>query len=139
MPAKHHCRAGSDIPADAVGKRQKALTEIHLSAIIFVATITTTKGATNMKFVNVRELKNKTSEVLRMAQERDVIVVSRSKPIAIIRHFDEDELEDYVLMNHPDFLARMEKAYQDAKAGKTTDIDAYLASLEAEDETGNAV
>jgi len=92
-----------------------------------------------MKFVNVRELKNKTSEVLRMAQERDVIVISRSKPVAIIRHFDEDELEDYVLMNHPDFLAQMEKAYQDAKAGRTTEIDAYLASLEAEDEAEDAV
>ncbi len=92
-----------------------------------------------MKFVNVRELKNKTSEVLRIAQDRDVIVLSRSKPIAIIRHFDEDELEDYVLMNHPDFLAQMEKSYQDIKAGKTTDIDSYLDSLEAEDETEGSI
>ena len=91
-------------------------------------TIITTKGVANMKFVNVHELKNKTSEVLRMAQERDVIVISRSKPIVIIRNFNEDELEDYVLMNHPEFLAQMEKAYQDVKTGKMTDIDAYLAS-----------
>ena len=54
-----------------------------------------------MKFVNVRELKNKTNE---------------------------DELEDYVLMNHPDFLAQMVKSYQGAKAGRTTNIDAYLGS-----------
>ena len=86
-----------------------------------------------MRFVNVRELKNKTSEVLRMAQENDIVVLSRSKPIAIIRHFNEDELEDYVLMNHPDFLSQMEKAYQDARAGKTTDIDSYIASIESED------
>jgi antitoxin (DNA-binding transcriptional repressor) of toxin-antitoxin stability system len=105
---------------------EKSLTERHFSAILFTATIKATKGATNMRFINVRELKNKTSEVLRMVQERDVIVISRSKPIAIIRHFDEDELEDYVLMNHPDFLAQMERAYQDAKARKTMDIDDYL-------------
>ena len=74
-----------------------------------------------------------------MVQEQDVIVISRSKPIAIIRHFNEDELEDYVLMNHPEFLAQMEEAYQDAKAGKTTDIDTYLASLEAEDEAKDAL
>ncbi|MFQ6041830.1 MAG: type II toxin-antitoxin system Phd/YefM family antitoxin [Candidatus Poribacteria bacterium] len=92
-----------------------------------------------MKFVNVSELKNKTSEVLRIAQELDVIVLSRSKPIAIIRHFNEDEMEDYVLMNHPEFLAQMEKAYQDAEAGKTTNIDEYLASLETEDETEDAI
>lgn len=94
-----------------------------------------------MKFVNVRELKNKTSEVLRIAQEQDIIVLSRSKPIAIIRHFEEDELEDYVLMNHPDFLAQMEKSYQDIKAGRTTEIDSYLDSLgaEAADEKENSV
>ncbi len=92
-----------------------------------------------MKFVNVSFLKNKTSEVLHMVQEQDVIVISRSKPIAIIRHFNEDELEDYVLMNHPEFLAQMEEAYQDAKAGKTMDIDTYLASLEAEDEAKDAL
>jgi antitoxin (DNA-binding transcriptional repressor) of toxin-antitoxin stability system len=93
----------------------------------------TTKGTANMKFINIQELKNKTSEVLRMTQDSDVIVISQSKPIAIIRHFSEDELEDYVLMNHPDFLLQMEKAYQDAKAGKVTDIDTYLDSLKAED------
>ena len=57
----------------------------------------------------------------------------------IIRHFDEDELEDYVLMNHPDFLAQMERSYQDAKAEKTTEIDVYLDSLESEDETEDAI
>ena len=82
-----------------------------------------------MKFVNVSELRNKTSEVLKTAQERDVVAISRNKPIAIIRHFNEDELEDYVLMNHPDFLAKMEKAYQDAQTGKTTDINDYIAAL----------
>ena len=92
-----------------------------------------------MEFVNVSELRNKTSEVLRMAQKQDVIVISRSKPIAIIRHFNEDELEDYVLMNHPEFLTQMEKAYQDVEDGKTTDIDEYLASLETEEEVGDAV
>lgn len=92
----------------------------------------TTKGYINMKFVNIQELKNKTSEVLQMTQDNDVIVISQSKPIAIIRHFNEDELEDYVLMNHPDFLSQMEKAYQDAKAGKVTDIETYLDSLKEE-------
>ena len=87
-----------------------------------------------MKFVNVSELRNKTSEVLKTAQERDVVVISRNKPIAIIRHFNEDELEDYVLMNHPDFLAQMEKAYQDAQTGKTTDINDYIAALAKEEE-----
>jgi len=85
-----------------------------------------------MKFINVSDLRNNTAEVLKTAQERDIIVISRNKPIAIIKHFDEDELEDYVLMNHPDFLAQMEKAYQDSQAGKTIDINDYIMSLDEE-------
>ncbi len=57
----------------------------------------------------------------------------------IIRHFKEDEWEDYVLMNHPDFLAQMEKSYQDVRTGKTTDIDSYISSLKAEDEKENSI
>ena len=86
-----------------------------------------------MKFINVSELRQNTSEVLKLAQKNDVIVVSRSKPIAIIRHFNEDELEDYVLMNHPDFLSQMEKAYQDIQAGKMTDLDDFITSLNEKD------
>ncbi|MDQ1318534.1 MAG: hypothetical protein QG641_1422 [Candidatus Poribacteria bacterium] len=92
-----------------------------------------------MKFVNVQELKNKTSEIIKMSQENDIIVISRSKPVAIIRHFNEDELEDYVLMNHPDFLAQMEKAFQEMEAGKTTDIDEYIASIKLEEESKDAI
>jgi hypothetical protein len=33
-------------------------------------------------------------------------------------------------MNHPNFLSQIEKSYQEAKSGKTTDIEDYLASLE---------
>ncbi len=92
-----------------------------------------------MKFVNVQELKNKTSEIIKMSQENDIIVISRSKPVAIIRHFNEDELEDYVLMNHPDFLAQMEKAFQEMEAEKATDIDEYIASLKVEEESKDAI
>jgi hypothetical protein len=97
------------------------------------------KGVITMKFVNVQELKNKTSEIIKMSQENDIIVISRSKPVAIIRHFNEDELEDYVLMNHPDFLAQMEKAFQEMEAEKATDIDEYIASLKVEEESKDAI
>jgi len=44
-----------------------------------------------MRFVNVRELKSKTSEILRAAAGEDIIVTSRGKPIALVRGFDGSE------------------------------------------------
>ena len=46
-----------------------------------------------MRFVNVRELKSKTSEILRAAAGEDIIVTSRGKPIAIVRGLDGSELQ----------------------------------------------
>jgi prevent-host-death family protein len=44
-----------------------------------------------MRFVNVRELKSKTSEILKAATGEDIIVTSRGKPIAVVRGFDGSE------------------------------------------------
>ena len=47
-----------------------------------------------MKFVSVRELRNRTSQVWRdLAQERDLVVTSHGKPIAIMSATDEDSFE----------------------------------------------
>ena len=47
-----------------------------------------------MKFVSVRELRNRTSQLWRdLAQERDLIVTNHGKPIAIMSATDEDSLE----------------------------------------------
>ncbi len=45
-----------------------------------------------MRFVNVRELKSKTSEILRAAAGEDIVVTNRGKPIAVVRGFDGSEL-----------------------------------------------
>ncbi len=84
-----------------------------------------------MKFVNVRELKNKTSAVLDYTKNgEDVIVTSRGKPRVIIHHLSEDELEDYILLNHPEFKKKLKKAYQEYLAGKTVDIDKLIKKAE---------
>jgi prevent-host-death family protein len=44
-----------------------------------------------MRFVNVRELKSKTSEILKAAAEEEVIVTSRGKPIAVVRSVSASE------------------------------------------------
>ena len=84
-----------------------------------------------MKFVNVRELKNKTSSVLHYTENgNDVVVTSRGKPCAVIHHLSEDEIEDYILLNHPKFKKKLQKAYQEYLAGETVDIDKLIEKTE---------
>ena len=85
-----------------------------------------------MKFVNVRELKNRTSAVLTMVDKgEDVIVTSRGKPRAVIRHLSEEEIEDYILMNHPDFAKKLKKSRREYRVGKTAGIDALIEEMAA--------
>jgi prevent-host-death family protein len=64
-----------------------------------------------MKFANIRELKNKTSEILREAQKGDVIITSRGRPTAVITAITEEDFEDYLLEKSPKF----QKALEDAR------------------------
>lgn len=54
-----------------------------------------------VQFVNVRELKNHVSEVIRRAAKGDVVVTSRGKPKAVLHSVSEGDLEDYLLANSP--------------------------------------
>ncbi|MEA3328450.1 MAG: type II toxin-antitoxin system prevent-host-death family antitoxin [Candidatus Omnitrophota bacterium] len=84
-----------------------------------------------MKFVNVRELKNKTSAVLHYTENNgDVIVTLRGKPCVVIHHISGDELEDYILLNHPEFKKKLKKAYQEYLSGETVDIDKLIEKAE---------
>ncbi len=80
-----------------------------------------------VRFVNVRELKNKTSAVLLSAQGgQHVIVTFRGKPYALIRKFAEEELEDFILANHPEFQEAVRKSRQENLRGETVDLRTYI-------------
>jgi len=84
-----------------------------------------------MKFVNVKELKNKTSSILHYAENGgDVIVTLRGKPYAVVHHLKEDEIEDYILLNHPKFKKKLKDAYKEYLHGKTVDIDQFIKETE---------
>ncbi len=84
-----------------------------------------------MKFVGVRELKNNTSEILHYtATSGYVVVTSRGKPCAIMSHISDNELEDYVLLNHPEIRKRIKKAYKEYLAGKTKNVDKLIKKAE---------
>jgi prevent-host-death family protein len=79
-----------------------------------------------MRFANVRELKNKTSEVLRLAEKEEVVVTSKGKPKAIITGISEEDFEDYLLENNSKFLAALEKAREEYLKLGGGEIDEYL-------------
>ena len=79
-----------------------------------------------MRFANVRELKNKTSEILKLAEKEEIVVTSRGKPTAIIKGVTEEDFEDYLLENNPKFLAALEKVREEYLELGGVSIDQYL-------------
>ena len=66
-----------------------------------------------MEFVNVRELKLHTSQVLKRIGKRGwAIILSRGKPKAALIPLSEDEIEDVVLQS-PTFLKGLREADAD--------------------------
>ena len=77
-----------------------------------------------LRFVNVRQLHNKTSEILAAAKRDDPVVVTRyGKPIAVIHRLKAGELEDFVLLNHPRFKEALDEARADLAEGRMKDLD----------------
>ncbi|MFN3476401.1 MAG: type II toxin-antitoxin system Phd/YefM family antitoxin [Candidatus Methylomirabilales bacterium] len=80
-----------------------------------------------MKFANVRELKNRTSELLKRAGREDVIITSRGKPIALILRIGEEDLEDYMFYSGPRIRREIERRWRRyLKEGKSVPIDELL-------------
>ena len=80
-----------------------------------------------MKFANVRELKNKTSEILRNAEKEAVVITSKGKPRAIITAISEEDFEDYLLESSPQLLQVLEEARQEYAAKGGVTINSYLS------------
>lgn len=80
-----------------------------------------------MKFANVRELKNKTSEILRKAEKEAVVITSKGKPRAIITAISEEDFEDYLLESSPQLLQVLEEARKEYTARGGVSISSYLS------------
>jgi len=82
-----------------------------------------------MKFATVRDLKNRTSEMLRRAARTDVVITSHGRPVAILRGLKEADLEDCVLANDPGLRASYESAERDIRAGRTIPLEQVIREL----------
>ena len=64
-----------------------------------------------MRYAGVKELKQKTMELLKDAQKGDIIITAYGKPAAILHHVSEEDVADYLIENDPEFRAKIEEAY----------------------------
>jgi len=73
-----------------------------------------------MPKVGIRELKNRTSEILRAVREEgaEYIITYQGRPAAILLPIDEEDLEDYVLAHHPRLVELRERARQAIRQGE---------------------
>ena len=86
-----------------------------------------------MFFTGVRELRLNTSEILKKTdQGEQVLITYRGKPRAIIQGITEDDLEDFILLNHPQFKARLEQSLKQALEGQVTNLDELIAQTKEE-------
>jgi prevent-host-death family protein len=79
-----------------------------------------------MKFANVRELKNKTSEILRKAEKEAVIITSKGKPRAIVTAITEDDFEDYLLEKSDALHDMLAEAHAEYRNKGGVSLDDYL-------------
>ena len=85
-----------------------------------------------VQFVNVRELKNRVSAVIRRARKGDVVVTSRGKPTVVLHAIADDELEDYLLTHSPRFLKSVEASYRGYRRKGGMSLETLLAQTERE-------
>jgi prevent-host-death family protein len=84
-------------------------------------------------FVNVKDLHDRTSEILRRAEEgKPIFVTRRGKPVAVIRGLSPEDLEDLVMLYHPSFRNDLEEAFRDLAAGRVVPLDEAIARTNRE-------
>ncbi len=85
-----------------------------------------------VQFVNVRELKNHASRVIRRAKRGDVVVTSRGKPTVVVHAVSGDGLEDYLLAHSPRFLKSLETSYREYRRKGGIALEKVLKEAERE-------
>ena len=73
----------------------------------------------SISFMGVKEIKVQMSAVVRDVAEEDkwIIVTWHGRPRAMLIPFSEEDLEDFILANHPELIARRREARSEIEAG----------------------
>lgn len=64
-----------------------------------------------MRYAGIKELKQKTMDILKEAEKGDIIITAYGKPAAVLHHVTEEDVADYLIENDPEFRSKIEDAY----------------------------
>jgi len=88
-----------------------------------------------MQFVNIKELGRSPSKYVKLANEKDDVIITRNgHPYAMMVKFQEEDLEDFILAKNIDVNSEFYKAKSEFKSGKTTNIHDLLNDLNESDD-----
>lgn len=112
-------------PLLCVRRRRKIL---DFAARRLYAVVTLATMGDVVKFTNVRELKAKTSEMLRTVERGNtVLVTTHGRPTAMLVPVTEDDIEAALLAYSPKLRKKIEEGLKDIRAGRTMLLSDYKA------------
>jgi antitoxin (DNA-binding transcriptional repressor) of toxin-antitoxin stability system len=86
-----------------------------------------------MRYAGVKELKQKTMDLLRESERGDIIITAYGKPAAILHHVTEEDVADYLIENDPEFRSKIEEAYAEYLSLGGIEAGELLRKLEKRD------
>jgi len=86
-----------------------------------------------MRYAGVKELKQKTMDLLRESERGDIIITAYGKPAAILHHVTEEDVADYLIENDPEFRSKIEEAYAEYMRFGGIEAGELLRKLEKRD------
>ena len=83
-----------------------------------------------MKFINIRELSRSPSKYVKLANEKNDIIITRNgHPYALLSKITDEELDDYILAKHYDLDNDFNLAKQEFLSGNTSNVRNLLKEL----------
>lgn len=83
-----------------------------------------------MRYAGVKELKQRTMDLLKEAEKGDIVITAYGKPAAVLHHVGEEDLADYLVENDPEFRSRIEAAYTECLRAGGVEADDLIERLE---------
>jgi antitoxin (DNA-binding transcriptional repressor) of toxin-antitoxin stability system len=80
---------------------------------------------TSIGFMGVKDIKVHMSSIVHDVAEDDkwVVITWHGKPRAMLIPFSEEDLEDFILANHPEFIRRQEEAIKEIERGEYYNLE----------------
>jgi prevent-host-death family protein len=75
----------------------------------------------------MKDLKEKTTAVLKAARKTDIIITLRGEPQAILRRISRDELEGLLLLVSKRVRRLLEEAVREVREGRTVSLEKLAA------------